>query len=307
MLYFWGCGYMGKDKKQFDKAEKLFNEQQYENAYQEYVNMVIEFPKSKLYNESQIKLEKCKEILAQRYLSLANKYFEDKNYKKAISHYEKSWFYDPSNPEVTDKLKIAREEELVPVEIGKEYYCKDCGKVYDKKIEKTLLVKRKEMAKYKLKRIMLKCEKHKIPLILTDVEFMAKWVGYMHLTGDIKNIGNKNIEGIKIKAVFIKGDEVLGDDSSYVPSPSTPLGPGQKYHFSLRTEDNPAFGLRATKCRLYLSYGGYYDSRNLGCIASIGQTGEGRYKIYNDDPECDNSGVKVENDFGNYKVYRIEP
>jgi len=149
IVFIIGCGYMGKDKKQYAKAEKLFSEQKYVLAFKEYKIVLDRFPKSKFYDTSVDKSGKCiyeiieqsrsllhkgqvgkayelhKMILselsgnakidcsktcAEVYFIIANALFEKKSFSDAIKVYNIGLELDPSNTEAKDKLNIARDK-----------------------------------------------------------------------------------------------------------------------------------------------------------------------------------------------------
>ncbi len=150
--FFVGCGYMGKDKKQYDKAEKLFSEQKYVLSFKEYKSFLNRFPKSKFYDkaingfsecevqivkqgdkllfEGQIseayelhkmflnelsgnsRINESKEC-AKFYFILANALFDKKSFSDAIKVYQIGLELDPSNMEAQKKLKIAKDKEIL--------------------------------------------------------------------------------------------------------------------------------------------------------------------------------------------------
>lgn len=57
------CGYKGKDKAQFDRAENLLSQNKYENALQEYTSLTREFPKSGLVEKANMRIKECEETI----------------------------------------------------------------------------------------------------------------------------------------------------------------------------------------------------------------------------------------------------
>lgn len=62
--FFTACGYGGKDKARFDKAETLLSESKYELALLEYQYLAVEFPKSELLSKAGGRIKECEETIA---------------------------------------------------------------------------------------------------------------------------------------------------------------------------------------------------------------------------------------------------